>query len=140
MDTALMAPPASAPMHQWQKALQRANEVRLRRVAEGRKIEAASTEHAKVLLAELVLSCPSWLESEPIGRWLEWLPRYGPSRIQKLLKARKISELRQVGALTVRQRQEVAGALGVKLSEERSRELLGVQAIVPAVLGSGGER
>jgi hypothetical protein len=124
METAVATQPLAVRERQRNRALDRANEVRSRRAAEGREIEAAPSDRAKALFAELLVSCPSWLDSEPIGRWLARLPRYGPSRIEKLLEPRKISELRCVGALTVRQRRELVRALGVELDDQRFHELL----------------
>jgi hypothetical protein len=136
METAVAVQPLVVRERQRNRALDRANEIRGRRAAEGRKIEAAPSDHAKARFAELLVSCPSWLDTEPIGRWLARLPRYGPSRIEKLLEAKKISELRCVGALTVRQRRELVRALGVELDDERFHDLLaGATVSTPSEAG-----
>ncbi|HWF25991.1 MAG TPA: hypothetical protein VG275_11115 [Solirubrobacteraceae bacterium] len=129
METAVAVEPLVVRERQRNRALDRANEVRVRRAAEGRKIEAAPADRAKAMFADLLVSCPAWLESEPIGRWLARLPRYGPSRIEKLLERRKISELRRIGALTIRQRRELVRALGVELDDQRFHDLLAAATV-----------
>lgn len=92
-------------MSQHLKALDRANECRRRRAALKRQVLAS-----EVLLSEILteVTLPTWLEGEPIGRMLRWVPTWGPKRVRSLLAEHRINELREVGKLTYRQRRVLA--------------------------------
>jgi len=99
---AVMAP--SAPQHL--TALARANRVRLARAELKRRIGNGELSAADVLLA-----CTWEVESMTVADLLASQRRWGATRCRKLLLALQISETRHVGALTERQRVQLAERL-----------------------------
>src|SRR3954454_8346216 len=95
---------ALAPQHL--QALHRANQVRLaradlkRRVAEGR-----------VSASEIVLECPAEVEGMAVSDLLMSQRRWGRTRCRKFLATIPLSESKQIGKLTDRQRRAVAAEL-----------------------------
>lgn len=92
--TAVLAP---APQHM--RALERANRVRLARADLKRRVAAG-----KVSAAEVVIHSPWEAESMSICDLLTSQKRWGQTRCRKFLMRAGISETRQLGQLTERQR------------------------------------
>lgn len=88
-------------------ALARANRVRLARAALKRRI--ASDE---VGASEVLLECPWEVESMTVADLLACQRRWGETRCRRFLAGSRISEMRTVGTLTERQRNELASRLG----------------------------
>lgn len=82
---------------QWEEALRRAQaqRTRIRRLR--------SELVAGVVTVEQALAHPA-LERLTVGRVLDWLPGYGPHRVDRLLGIVKISPVRRCGELTEHQR------------------------------------
>ncbi len=115
------------PEPQRMQALERANQVRLRRAALKRRIAVGEISAAKVIL-DLPWEARNW----SVGELLMSQRRWGSIRAHKLLAGLHISEKRTVGALTERQRNLLAAQLAVHESREldavrESRELDAVQ-------------
>jgi hypothetical protein len=91
------------------RALERANQVRLaranlkRRVAEG-NLPAAS----------IILDSPWEASSWSVGELLMSQRRWGSTRCQKFLRSLEISETKQIGTLTERQRKALATHLDAR--------------------------
>ncbi len=94
------------------EALQRANEIRHRRSVERRELRALGVGQAIARLGELLLDCPDWLSTVPVGAALCWLPHWGPSRATRLLAPTGVRGARLIGELTDRQRRLLARSLG----------------------------
>lgn len=95
------------PQHM--QALARANEVRLARAQMKREIAAG---HRGVL--EVVRDRPWEAESMTVGELLRSQRRWGRARSRKLINSIGLSETKQLGSLTERQRHVLAGALEAK--------------------------
>jgi hypothetical protein len=104
MEAASTAAPAQLPQHM--RALAHANEVRLARAALKREIKAG-TENA----ADVVRTCPSAVETMTVSELLRSQSRWGRTRVRKFLIPLAVSENRELGRLTVRQRGELARRL-----------------------------
>ena len=87
-------------------ALARANEVRLARADLKRRIGGG-----EIQAAEVVLECPWEAASMPVADVLMSQRRWGSHRCRKFLFGLRISETKTVGALTERQRREIAARL-----------------------------
>jgi hypothetical protein len=94
------------PEPQRLRALERANEVRLARAVLKRRIADGKTS-----AAEVILDCPWEASSWGVGDLLISQRRWGSTRCRKFLAQHQISEVKQVGALTERQRRLLAGQL-----------------------------
>jgi len=94
------------PEPQRLRALERANEVRLARAVLKRRIADGA-----VSAAEVILDCPWEASSWGVGDLLISQRRWGSTRCRKFLAQAQISEVKQVGALTERQRRLLAGKL-----------------------------
>lgn len=116
--TARMSP---APQHL--QALQRANAVRLARAELKRRIAAGD-----LTAAEVILSSPWEVESMTVGDLLTSQRRWGATRCRRLLQAVPISEGKQIGAMTDRQRQ----ALAALLSEQQAAARPAARAVAAA--------
>lgn len=81
----------------WRPALANANTVRLRAAGLHRALRIDPA------LLAAVLADPA-VARRPVGDVLEWLPRYGPYRVEALLRDVEIRWDRLCGALTDRQR------------------------------------
>src|SRR6476659_5182739 len=92
---------ASAP--QQMRALKRANEVRLAK--------------AELTVAEVVLTCPWEAQSMTIADLLMSQRRWGVTRCRKLLQYVPMSETKEIGSMTTRQRHALAELLEASASE-----------------------
>jgi hypothetical protein len=104
MEAASTAVPAQLPQHM--QALAHANEVRLARAALKRAINAG-TERA----ADVVRDCPSEVETMTVSELLRSQRRWGRTRVRKFLIPLALNENRELGRLTLRQRDELARRL-----------------------------
>ena len=95
---------ASGPQHL--RALGRANEVRLARAELKRRITTG-----EVSAAEVIVECPWEARSMTVADVLMSQRRWGTSRCRRLLGQASVSETKQVGALTDRQRLALATLL-----------------------------
>ena len=88
------------------RALGRANEVRLARAELKRRIA-----DGEVSAAQVILACPTEVRSWSVGDLLMSQRRWGTPKCRKFLERNQISELKQVGQLTERQKRLLAGQL-----------------------------
>jgi hypothetical protein len=88
------------------RALERANEVRLARAELKRRIADGD-----VSAAEVILASPWQASSWTVGDLLMSQRRWGTTRCRKFLTRNQISEVKQVGHLTERQRRLLATQL-----------------------------
>ncbi len=103
------------------RALERANEIRLARAELKRRIAEGDTS-----AAEIILDPPCAATSWEIGELLMSQRRWGSSRCRKFLLRNQISETKQVGALTERQRRLLADQLSRRVAEADELELVSV--------------
>src|ERR1700730_8081287 len=108
-----------SPGPQRLRALERANEVRLARADLKRRIAEGD-----VSAADVILESPWEARSWAVGELLLSQRRWGSTRCRKFLFRLQISENKQVGTLTERQRRLMASQLEVRASREM--ELVGV--------------
>jgi hypothetical protein len=101
------------------RALERANQVRLARADLKRKIAEGA-----VPAASIILDAPWEASSWSVGELLMSQRRWGSTRCQKFLRSLEISENKQIGSLTERQRLVLANQL-----EARSRDVCSPRAI-----------
>jgi hypothetical protein len=101
METAMMTPEP-----QRLRALERANEVRLARAELKRRIAGGGLSAARV-----ILDCPWEAQSWSVGDLLMSQRRWGQTRCRKFLVQNEISEVKQIGSLTDRQRRMLASKL-----------------------------
>jgi hypothetical protein len=101
------------------QALERANEIRLARAELKRRIA-----YGTVSVAEVILEPPSEANSWAIGELLLSQRRWGNTRCRKFLMRNQISETKQVGALTDRQRRVLADQLSCSKAEEPALALV----------------
>jgi hypothetical protein len=107
MEAASTVVPAPVPQHM--RALAEANRVRLAR-AELKRDIAAGTVGA----AEIVKGCPWQVSTMTVGELLRSQRRWGRARTRKFLLGLALSENRELGRLTERQRLVLAMALESK--------------------------
>jgi hypothetical protein len=107
------------PEPQRLRALGRANEIRLARAELKRRIADGD-----VSAAEVILGCPEAAHTWSIGELLLSQRRWGSTRCRKFLSRQQITENKQVGTLTERQKLMLAEQLQVRASREV--ELVGV--------------
>jgi hypothetical protein len=107
MQAAATAAPPAVPQHI--EALERANRVRLARAALKRSVRAGQID-----AHDVVRTCPWEAESMSVSELLRSQSRWGKTRTRKFLTPLAVSENRQLGRLTMRQREMVAGALESK--------------------------
>jgi hypothetical protein len=88
------------------RALERANEVRLARAELKRRIA-----YGDVSAAAVILACPWEASSWSVAELLMSQRRWGITRCRKFLSRNQISEIKQIGALTERQRHLLAAQL-----------------------------
>lgn len=112
MEAATTIAPA-APQHM--RALAEANRVRLARAQLKREIEAG-----RVDAADVVRECPWQVETMTVGELLRAQRRWGRTRARKFLSSLALSENRQVGRLTLRQRSVLAAELEAKRRARRA--------------------
>jgi hypothetical protein len=112
MEAASTAAPAAVPQHI--RALEHANRVRLARAALKRAVGAGDLNAAQV-----VRSCPWEAETMSVSELLRSQSRWGRTRTRKFLLPLAVNENRQLGRLTLRQREALAGALDEKFAGRR---------------------
>jgi hypothetical protein len=105
----------AAPQHL--RALHHANRVRLARAELKRKVASQ-----RVSAAEVVLDCPWEAASMEISDLLMSQRRWGRARCRRLLLSLGLPENKQIGTLTVRQRQALAAVLNAKAGANRILE------------------
>jgi hypothetical protein len=97
---------------QYMVALARANKIRLARADRKRWLNAGGDLHEATRRALMVLSGIPWdMETCSVGKFLECIPRVGPIKVHDILKDVLISENRNLGDMTARQRQQLADEL-----------------------------
>jgi hypothetical protein len=101
------------------RALERANEIRLARAAIKRRIALG-----EVSAAEVILACPQAADTWPVGELLMSQRRWGAMRCRKFLAHNQITETKQIGSLTERQRRMLARSLSEASSAGRVMELV----------------
>lgn len=106
------APAAAVPQHI--EALEHANRVRLARAALKRAVRAGD-----IRAHEVVRECPWEAETMSISELLRSQSRWGRTRTRKFLVPLAVSENRQLGRLTMRQREMLAAALESKARTRR---------------------
>jgi hypothetical protein len=105
------------------RALERANQVRLARASLKRGIA-----EGKVPAARIILEAPWEVSSWPVGDLLMSQRRWGSTRCQKFLRGLEISETKQIGTLTERQRVALAAHLDARTRDvcaPRGTQLVG---------------
>ena len=95
------------PEPQRLRALERANEVRLARADLKRRIAGGG-----VSAADVILDCPWEARNWSVWDLLISQRRWGCTRCRKFLVQNEISEVKQIGKLTERQRRMLAEKLG----------------------------
>ena len=110
MEVATTAVPAITPP-QHMRALAHANRVRLARAELKRSIKSGGADPS-----EVVRGCPWQVETMTVGELLRSQRRWGRARARKFLSPLALSENRQLGKLTERQRKELARELDAKRS------------------------
>jgi len=98
--------PAATQTPQHMQALARANRVRLARAELKRSIGRGEVE-----VSEVIQDCPWETESMTLAELLTSQRRWGRTRARKLLQALALSENKQLGTLTPRQRAMLTTAL-----------------------------
>jgi hypothetical protein len=96
---------------QCMEALARANKVRLARAALKREISAGGRS-----ITQVIMESPWEVESMSLGELLCAQRRWGRARSRKLLSSTALSEGKQVGSLTERQRRILVAALEAKFA------------------------
>lgn len=94
---------ADDALTQRRAALQRANNIRMKRVQEHHRIAKMPRTDGLQCVAGLLVLRPDWLTGARVFDVLQWPARMGPSAARKLLWHAEVSEARSVGALTARQ-------------------------------------
>lgn len=88
------------------RALEHANAVRLARAELKRRIA-----EGEITAAEIILTCPYAARRWTVSELLVAQRRWGVTRCRKFLERNHISEIKQIGALTDRQRRMLAAQL-----------------------------
>jgi hypothetical protein len=104
-----MSATATIAPAQHMRALELANRVRLARAELKRRVA-----NAELSAAEVIVSCPWEAGTMPISDLLQSQRRWGETRCRKFLSGIHISENKQIGSLTERQRQTLAVLLNVR--------------------------
>jgi hypothetical protein len=102
----------AAPQHL--KALEQANRVRLARAELKRRVAAAETT-----AADVVLDCPWQATSMELSDLLMSQRRWGRARCRRLLLSLGLPENKHLGTLTPRQRRALVGVLSAKAGLHR---------------------
>lgn len=104
MEAASTIAPAATPQHM--QALAHANRVRLARAALKRSIGGGDID-----VADVVRTCPWEAETMTVGELLRSQRRWGRTRARRFLSPLMVSENRELGKLTERQRRELVARL-----------------------------
>jgi hypothetical protein len=117
----------AAPQHL--RALEQANRVRLARAELKRKVAAAETT-----AADVVLNCPWQASSMELSDLLMSQRRWGRARCRRLLLSLALPENKQIGTLTPRQRTALFAVLSAKtgLHREEPRMVRGDEMLATA--------
>jgi hypothetical protein len=102
-----------SPEPQRKAALARANEIRLARAELKRRIAGGDVSAAHIILAS-----PDEASSWAVWDLLISQRRWGSSKCRKFLLTNQISETKQLGQLTERQRRVLADQLQARVSRE----------------------
>jgi hypothetical protein len=103
----MQATATTTPGPQHLQALGRANEVRLARAELKRRVATGELSAGQVLL-----SCPWEARSMAVADLLMSQRRWGTTRCRRVLAQVPVSETKQIGALTERQRLALVALLG----------------------------
>ena len=106
----------AAPQHL--RALEQANRVRLARAELKRRIATQTTT-----VAEVVLNCPKEAEGMELSDLLMSQRRWGRTRCRRVLLSLGLSENKQIGTLTDRQRRALAELLEAGDCSDRTERL-----------------
>src|SRR5690349_21955080 len=87
-------------------ALQRANEIRIRRAQLKRDLKAGRQSIHKLLLGP-----PDYLETAKVFDMLVAVPKYGRVKVNKILTQCRISPSKTIGGLSQRQRAELVALM-----------------------------
>jgi hypothetical protein len=117
------------PEPQRLRALERANAVRLARAGLKRRIADGAAS-----AAEVILVCPWEASSWTVGDLLMSQRRWGSTRCRKFLARNQISEMKQIGQLTERQRRMLADQLVscASIATELESRSTGMLELAPA--------
>jgi len=108
--TTIARPQIQQPhMPQHMEALAEANRVRLARAALKRAVLNGGLDPA-----EVVRECPWEVQTMSVGELMRSQRRWGRTRTRKFLDSMSLSENRQLGRLTLRQRSLLASELDAK--------------------------
>jgi hypothetical protein len=111
MPPATNSPPkhAGAPersLAQRMEALQRANQIRMRRAQLKRDLKGG-----RVGIDGLLLTPPDWIETAKVSELLLAVPKYGRVKVNKILQQCRVSPSKTIGGLSERQRNELVALL-----------------------------
>ena len=87
-------------------ALQRANEIRMRRAQLKRDLKSGRRS-----IHELLLAPPEYLETAKVFDLLLAVPKYGRVKVNKILSQCRISPSKTIGGLSERQRRELVALM-----------------------------
>jgi hypothetical protein len=110
------------------RALEQANAVRLARAELKRRIA-----EGEVTAAGVILTCPCEAHRWTVAELLMAQRRWGATRCRKFLERNHISEIKQIGALTDRQRRMLATQLGPRSPLEFDGRVEFPQAVTPGL-------
>ena len=110
------------------RALEQANAVRLARAELKRRIA-----EGEVTAAEIILTCPYEARRWTVSELLVAQRRWGVTRCRKFLESNHISEIKQIGALTDRQRRVLASQLQSRSPLDFGEARVTPEAVTPAL-------
>lgn len=96
-------------LQQRRDALVHANEIRRRRAQFKRDLKAG-----RISAHEYLLEPPEWLETMKVFDLLMSIPKYGRTKVNKLLQQCRMSPSKTVGGLSLRQRSELVSMLRLR--------------------------
>jgi len=105
---------AAVEVPQHLRALERANDIRLRRAAYKQKIKNGERS-----ALGLILQTPWWAQTMTVYEVLRSQERWGRARTRKFLAPLAVHESRELGRLTKRQRDAIADAMAEKRKAAR---------------------
>jgi hypothetical protein len=107
------------------RALEHANAIRLARAELKRRVA-----DGEISAAEVIMDCPDTVRKWTVAELLMAQRRWGGTRCRKFLERNGVSEIKQIGALTPRQRdllaEQLNGCGGGPTRHGAVRELVGV--------------